>query len=52
MTQEDFEDRIADLVTDALQLGLTRDEVIDGLACQLQLLNDEQAAEEAEADHE
>ncbi len=52
MTQQDFEDAVADLVTDATQSGLTRDEIIDGLACQLQLLNDEQAAEEAEADHD
>lgn len=48
MTQQDFEDRLADLITDATQSGLSLDEIIDGVACQLQVLNDEQLSREAD----
>jgi hypothetical protein len=48
MDQQEFEDRLADLVAEARDGGLSLDEVIDGIACQLQVLNDEQ---QAETDH-
>ena len=50
MTLQDFEDRLADLVTDAVESSLTLDEIIDGITCRLYALRDEVEAGDVDID--
>lgn len=48
MTREQFEDLLADLINEAARCGLGGDEILDALALQRALLEDEMALEEAD----